>query len=103
MLPAMAASLVEVQFEPGGRVARVAPGATLLDAAEAAAVDLAVGCTRGMCGTDLVRVIAGAGGLADPDEDERGTLERMGLGRDYRLSCSARVVSGPITVRIDGL
>lgn len=96
------AAQVEVQFEPGGAIARVEPGATLLEAADAADVSIAVGCTRGMCGTDLVRIVAGLDGLAEPGEDERGTLERMGLGEDYRLSCSARVVSGPITVEING-
>ena len=95
-------ALVDVHFEPGGKTARVEAGATLLDAAEAAAVDIAVGCTRGMCGTDLVRIVAGRGGLAEPAEDERGTLERMGLSDEYRLSCSARVNSGPITVQING-
>jgi len=93
---------VEVQFEPGGAVARVQSGATLLDAADVADVNIAVGCTRGMCGTDLVRVVSGLSGLAEPGDDERATLERMGLGEDYRLSCSARVLSGPIVVEIDG-
>ena len=95
-------ALVEVQFEPGGKTVRVQPGATLLDAAEAADVDIAVGCTRGMCGTDLVRILSGLSGLAEPGEDERGTLERMGLSEDYRLSCSARITAGPITVQING-
>ena len=94
-------SLVEVRFEPDDRTVWVRPGATLLEAAEAAGVDILTGCTRGMCGTDAVRIQAGGQGLQDPEEHERGTLERMGLSGDFRLSCSARVVAGPIAVETD--
>lgn len=91
-------NLVEVRFEPPGTVVLVQPGTTLLAASAAAAVDLASGCRRGMCGTDAVRVEAPPGGLEPPGADERGTLQRMGLGAGHRLGCSARVIAGPVRV-----
>jgi ferredoxin len=96
------AGLVEVWFAPAGVVAFVAPGTTVLEASRAAGVAIATGCTRGMCGTDVVRIVEGGAGLARPAEPERGTLERMGLSADYRLSCSARLERGCVRVETGG-
>ena len=95
MLPRVA--LVEVRFEPAGVVVLVAEGTTLLAASRAAGIDIATGCTRGMCGTDAVRVSRGDG-LEPPVDPERSTLERMGLDAAFRLSCSARVRTGVVSV-----
>ena len=93
-------ALVEVRFEPQGKWACVPVGKTLLEAAEAAGVEIDTCCTGGMCGTDPVWIRDGLDGLAPAEHPEVGTLERMGLEEGYRLSCSARVVSGAITVEI---
>jgi ferredoxin len=90
-------ALVEVRFEPAGKMVLVAEGTTLLAASRAAGLDIATGCTRGMCGTDAVRV-TGADGLEPPLDQERSTLERMGLDAGFRLSCSARVRAGVVAV-----
>src|SRR5262245_25843313 len=89
---------VRVRFLPDDKPAVVEPGTTPLAASERAGVDIITGCTQGMCGTDPVRITEGADGLAPPGDPERGTLERMGLPGDYRLSCSAKVLRGSITV-----
>lgn len=96
--------LVEVSFRADDKTVFVQPGTTLLAAAEMAGVELLTGCTRGMCGTDAVRVIVGdSGGLALPSDHEAGTLARMGLGADCRLACSAKVQSGRVEVLGDAL
>lgn len=84
--------MIEVRFAPMNRTAWVRGGASLLAAAEAADVEILTGCTRGMCGTDPVRIVAGAEALAPPKEHELGTLERMGIGPGHRLACSAELV-----------
>lgn len=95
-------SLVEVRFLPEDATTWIRAGATLLEAADAAGVDLATGCEEGMCGTDCVGVEAPEGGLAEPLDHERGSLERMGLDVSaFRLACSAKISAGPITVRTD--
>ena len=99
----MAMNLVEVHFAEADKTVFVQPGTTLLDAAEMASVDVMIGCTRGMCGTDAHRVDADAGALEEPDDDERGTVERMGLDASCRLLCCARVRSGKVTVVGDAL
>ncbi len=93
--------LVEVRFLPADRTAWVQPGTTILDAAEAAGVEVVFGCTNGMCGTDPVRIVTGPEGLAEPAEHERGTLDRMGLDGAWRLACSAKLQSGRVEVETD--
>ena len=97
----MTSEMVEVLFEPAGARALVTPGITILAASEAAGVEIVTGCTEGMCGTDPVRIRQGLAGLSEPEDHERGTLERMGLAEDYRLSCSAKVLHGPVCVETD--
>ncbi len=96
--------LVEVHFAAAGRTVFVQPGTTLLAAAGLAEVDVLTGCTRGMCGTDAARVAAEpADALEEPSPTERGTLDRMGVGGDCRLLCSARVRAGRVTVLGDAV
>ena len=96
--------LVEVSFRAEDKAVFVQPGTTLLAAAGMAGVEIVTGCTRGMCGTDAVRVaVTGEQALESPGDDEAGTLARMGLGADCRLACSARVRRGRIEVLGDAL
>ncbi|MBX3462835.1 MAG: (2Fe-2S)-binding protein [Planctomycetes bacterium] len=96
--------LVEVRFPAAGTFVCVPAGTTLLAAAEAAGVEIATGCRRGMCGTDAVRVATeGDGVLEAPQDAERGTLERMGLVAGCRLACSAKVRAGVVAVLGDAV
>ncbi|RLC73789.1 MAG: ferredoxin [Chloroflexi bacterium] len=75
-----------VDFEPLGRRARVASGATLLEAARQAGVGLNAVCGgAGTCGTCRVRVVAGK--VSPPTEAER-ELVAEGL----RLACQVCVL-----------
>ena len=96
-------NLVEVHFAEAEKTVFVQPGTTLLAAAEMAGVEILTGCTRGMCGTDAHRLVAAADSLEPAGEDERGTLDRMGVGADCRLLCSAKVRAGKVTVAGDAL
>lgn len=96
--------LVEVRFPTANTFVCVPPGTTLLAAAEQAGVEITTGCTRGMCGTDAVRVdVDPPDALEAPAETELGTLQRMGLPSGSRLACSARVRIGVVTVRGDAV
>jgi ferredoxin len=97
----MTLEMVEVHFAPAGAKAWVQSGITILAASEAAGVEIVTGCAQGMCGTDPVRIAEGADGLSEPEEHEQGTLERMGLATEYRLSCSAKILSGPVFIETD--
>lgn len=96
--------LVEVRFRAAGKTVFVQPGTTLLAAAEMATVEIMTGCTRGMCGTDAVRVtLDPADALEPPLDHEAGTLDRMGVPQGCRLACSARVRRGVVEVLGDAL
>jgi adenylate cyclase len=53
---------------------------------------------RGRCGTCRVRIDAGAESLSPVEDQERGTLERVGAGTGERLACQARVVGPGVQV-----
>jgi nitrite reductase (NADH) large subunit len=96
------AELVEVLFHPDDRRVWMRPGATLVETAASAGVEIVTGCTRGMCGTDPVRVVAGGEQLNAPEDHERGTIERMGLAvGEFRLACSARLAEPAAGVTLE--
>lgn len=100
---AVGMDLVEVCFQGSGKTVFVPPGTTLLAAAGMAGIDVATGCTRGMCGTDAWHVQGAADCLHVAVEPERATLDRMGVAADCRLLCSARVQRGRVVVAGDAV
>ena len=93
-----------VTFQPDGRSAEVAPGTTLLDAADAAGVDLPANC-GGVCActTCHVWIEAGLETLSEIEEREDDKLqEAAGLSPSSRLGCQARVGAADVRVRIPG-
>jgi 2Fe-2S ferredoxin len=93
-----------VTFQPDGKSAEVAPGTSLLDAAEAAGVDLPSNC-GGVCActTCHVWVEAGLASLSEIAEREDDKLqEAAGLSAHSRLACQARVGAEDVVVRVPG-
>ena len=94
----------KVTFQPAGKSAEVAPGTSLLDAAEAAGVDLPSNC-GGVCActTCHVWVEAGLTSLSEIAEREDDKLqEAAGLSSDSRLACQAKVGAADVVVRVPG-
>jgi 2Fe-2S ferredoxin len=93
-----------VTFLPAGKAAEVAPGTSLLDAADAAGVDLPSNC-GGVCActTCHVWVEAGLASLAEIEDREDDKLqEAAGLAPRSRLACQARVGGADVVVRVPG-
>jgi 2Fe-2S ferredoxin len=93
-----------VTFEPAGRSAEVAPGTTILDAADAAGVELPSNC-GGVCActTCHVWIEAGEGSLSDIEEREDDKLQEAdGLSHRSRLGCQARIGEEDVVVRVPG-
>ncbi len=93
-----------VIFQPGGASAEVAPGTTLLEAADAAGVDLPSNC-GGVCActTCHVWVEAGLASLSEIEDREDDKLqEAAGLSAHSRLACQARVGAADVVVRVPG-
>ena len=72
---------------------------TLLEAAEAGGLPIESGCRMGVCGADPVCVSDGMENLSAISDDERSTLDRLGLAENTRMACCARV-QGPVTMKL---
>ena len=57
------------------------------------------GCRMGICGADPVAIKDGMECLSGISDDEKATLERLGLAPNTRMACCARV-QGPVTVSL---
>jgi uncharacterized 2Fe-2S/4Fe-4S cluster protein (DUF4445 family) len=87
----------EVILQPIGRRITVPKGATVLDAARLAGVELVAICGgEGVCGTCKVRVVEGQ--FSEINLNEEGELSSDELQKGFRLACQAEILSN---VRID--
>ena len=94
----------KVTFLPDGRTAEVAVGTSLLDAADAAGVELPHNC-GGVCAcvTCHVWVEEGFESLSELHDLEDDKLnEAVGLSATSRLGCQAEVGAADLVVRIPG-
>ncbi len=76
---------------PEGTMLTVDKNRTLLELCEAHNLPLEAGCRLGLCGADPVCVLNGMENLSKVSDEERKTLERLGLAPNTRLACMARV------------
>ena len=93
-----------VTFLPAGRSAEVCRGTSLLEAAQAAGVELPHNC-GGVCActTCHVWVEAGFASLSEIEEREDDKLnEAEGLSPRSRLGCQACVEDEDVVVRLPG-
>jgi 2Fe-2S ferredoxin len=93
-----------VTFVPAERSVEVPRGTSILDAADAAGVDLPSNC-GGVCActTCHVWIEEGLDGLSDIEDREDDKLqEAAGLSAHSRLGCQARIGEEDVVVRIPG-
>ena len=94
----------KVTFQPGDRTVEVPRGASLLEAADAAGVEVPSNC-GGVCActTCHVWVEVGLGSLSEIEEREDDKLqEAAGLTAHSRLGCQARLGGEDVVVRVPG-
>jgi 2Fe-2S ferredoxin len=94
----------KVTFFPDGKSAEVRAGATLLDAASEAGVELAHNCGGvAACTTCHVWVERGLESLSEIGDREDDKLnEAAGLAPNSRLGCQAKVAGEDVVVRLPG-
>jgi ferredoxin, 2Fe-2S len=94
----------KVTFLPEGRSAEVPRGTSVLDAAEAAGVELAHNC-GGVCACTTCHVwieagLASLSEIADREDDKLN--EAADLAHNSRLGCQAEVGEVDVVVRLPG-
>ncbi len=94
------AGQVAVTFQPGETAVSASVDQSLLEIAENNDQPIEAGCRMGMCGADPVTIVDGMENLSPMGDDERATLERMGLGQNVRLACMCRV-KGAVCVSLE--
>ena len=81
----------EVTFVPQNTHVVPKPGMSLLEIAEANGLRIEAGCRMGICGADPVAIKEGMECTSPVSDDERSTLERLGLASNTRMACCVRV------------
>lgn len=76
----------------------VETGSNLKEVAQAEGAEIPFGCEQGVCGTCLVEIVEGEENLADPDDQEKETLQAMGAEDNQRLACQC-IIEGDIKVK----
>ncbi len=89
----------EVTFMPDERRIVADVGVTLLELAEANGLAIEAGCRMGVCGADPIAIVQGMGNVSPTSDDERATLERLGLAANTRMACCCRI-KGPVSVSL---
>ncbi len=92
----------KVTFLPGGKTIEVTRGTSILDAAQAAGVDLPSNC-GGVCActTCHVWIEAGLASLSELEDREDEKLnEAAGLAETSRLACQADLGDEDVVVRV---
>lgn len=90
----------KVIIMPDKKIAEVAPGTLLLDAGEAAGVDMEAGCFNCSCGTCVARIISGMENLEPPTDEELNVLDEWNKDPDkYRLTCCVKIKQGEVTLQ----
>ena len=94
------AASTELIIAPDNTRLSATPNQTLLELIEGCGKKVESGCRMGVCGADPIAVTQGADCLSPPNEDEKNTLQRLGLAANTRLACSARIRQGQATIEL---
>lgn len=89
----------QVTFLPDNQRVAPKPGQTLLEVIEANGLPIEAGCRMGICGADPVAIKDGEACTSPISDDEKATLERLGLADNTRMACCVKV-TGPVTVQL---
>lgn len=88
-------------FKNSGKTIPFRKGESICEIAERSGIAIKAECRAGSCGSDPIRIIAGAENLQSPNDEETATIEdicELEAGK-CRMACMARP-SGPVTVEI---
>ncbi len=98
--PHTAFTMAKVTVLPADVTAEVPTGELLLEAGEAAGVEMEAGCFNCSCGTCVVEVVSGMENLEPATPEELDVLDQWNRDPEkFRLTCCVKVLDGDITIR----
>lgn len=91
----------KVTLIPAQVSAEVPVGESLLEAGEAAGVEMEAGCFNCSCGTCVVEVVQGMENLEPPSDEELDVLDQWNKDPEkFRLACSTKLKGpGEVVIR----
>lgn len=85
---------------PANVSAEVPAGTLLLDAGEAAGVEMEAGCFNCSCGTCAVEIVSGLENLNEPTPEELDVLDQWNKDPEkFRLTCCVHLQRGEVAIR----
>ncbi len=85
--------MTKLRFEPSGYEVEISAGSRLVDVTdEHPRADVPYSCRSASCGSCRVKVVEGAEGLSEADEDEIDVLDIFGNEDGVRLCCQITLV-----------
>lgn len=92
--------MAHITILPQEAQAEVADGTLLLDAGEAAGVDMEAGCFNCSCGTCVAEIVSGRDSLSPPTPEELDVLDQWNKDPEkYRLTCCVHLTRGSVVLR----
>jgi ferredoxin len=93
-------SMAHITILPQQATAEVTDGLLLLDAGEAAGVDMEAGCFNCSCGTCVAEIVSGMENLSDATPEELDVLDQWNKDPEkFRLTCCVHLNGGSVTLR----
>jgi len=85
---------------PSGATAEVPAGELLLEAGEAAGVEMEAGCFNCSCGTCVCEIVSGMENLEPPSPEELEVLDQWNRDPEkFRLTCCVKIKAGAVVIR----
>ena len=91
----------KITFMPENLTFEVKEGLCVLAVAKLHNIDMRSDCEFGYCGTDPIRVLAGAQNLSAPVDDELENLTFNKFPKDVRMACSAKILGDVVVEKFN--
>lgn len=92
--------MAKITILPANVSAEVPDGEKLIEAGEAAGVEMEAGCFNCSCGTCVAEVVKGMENLTPPSDEELDVLDQWNKDPEkFRLTCCNRILHGEVVLK----
>ncbi|HAB17369.1 MAG TPA: hypothetical protein DCE44_13070 [Verrucomicrobiales bacterium] len=92
--------MAKITILPAQATAEVPDGENLIEAGEAAGVEMEAGCFNCSCGTCVAEVVSGMENITEPTPEELDVLDQWNKDPEkFRLTCCNKILHGEVVLR----